>query len=202
MTGLTERVSATAALGGTGSSRRSGFTIGVFGLLTAAAINLPLLYIFTAFALFGMVIDLKLRYVHPEPTPQLPWVLLFFAWTAGSAMLRHPDPLRALTDLAILFTWYFLISHGLQSLRAFESMVRIVVVLALFLCVVGIHQHWSPKGCVAIQPDAQLSVFKEDIGLDAAKTVRQRIQQTDGEVVDAVVSHVLQRMQGDALAGA
>lgn len=120
--------------------------------------QIPLLYIFTALAVFGMVVDVKLRLVRPEATPQLAWVLLFFAWATLSAALQHPDPPVALMDLAILFTWYFLISHGLQSLRAFELMARLLVGLAVFLGAIGVHQRFAPRGCVATEPDANLAI--------------------------------------------
>ncbi|MBK8479931.1 MAG: O-antigen ligase family protein [Proteobacteria bacterium] len=152
--------------------------------------QLPLLYIFTALAVFGMVIDLRLRLVRPEPTPQLAWALLFFAWAALSAALRHPDPPVALLDLAILFTWYFLISHGLQSLRAFDAMARLLVGLAVFLAAVGVHQHFAPLGCVAAEPDVNLAIVSGAPDGRSCRTASDCLRQGADPGKEYVCEHV------------
>lgn len=119
--------------------------------------ELPLLYIFTALAVFGIVIDLKLRIIPPRLSPQLFWVLLFFAWAFVSAATKHREPLRALLELSILFTWYFLISHGLQSIHTFRAMIWLILALSLFLSAVGVHQYYAPTGCVTLEPGANIA---------------------------------------------
>lgn len=119
--------------------------------------ELPLLYIFTALAVFGIVIDLKLRLVPPRSTPQLPWVLAFFGWVLISIALNHSEPIRAVLEIAILFTWYFLISHGLQSFESFRAMIWVVLALSLFLSAVGVHQHFAETGCVSLEPGASIT---------------------------------------------
>jgi ABC-type amino acid transport system permease subunit len=120
--------------------------------------ELPLLYIFTAFAVFGIVIDLKLRLVPPRLTPQLPWVLLFFTWTLASAAMKHDEPVTAVFEIAILFVWYFLISHALQSFHSFRAMTWIILALTLFLSAVGLHQYFADTGCITLEPGASHSV--------------------------------------------
>ena len=112
---------------------------------------LPLLYLFLGLAIFGYAVDLRLRRTKPFATPQIGWMVLFFAWCVFSIALRVPaNILGVAIDLAIPAALYLLIAHGVQSFRAFQALAGTVVALILFLSFVGVEQGMSPSGCFVI----------------------------------------------------
>ncbi|MCA9667747.1 MAG: hypothetical protein KC503_19240 [Myxococcales bacterium] len=148
---------------------------GILGLVTFLFVRpqevwtglqvLPLIYLFFGLAVFGMVVDFRLRLVKPRATPQLPWVAAFAAWCIMTASIKAQslfsgvghDNLTAL-DLAILLVWYSLTAHGIQSFRVFKLMALVVVGLTAFLTILMIHQRFSPYQCAKIPEDAVLTV--------------------------------------------
>src|SRR3954471_21405062 len=79
----------------------------------------PLLHIFCGLALFGMVLDLRLGHSRLRATPQLPWVALFFVWSALTVLIRAPSSaLEHILSLSICVTLFVLVAHGVQSFRA------------------------------------------------------------------------------------
>jgi hypothetical protein len=108
----------------------------------------PLLYLFFGLAIFGLIIDLKLRKSKPIVTPQLFWVGLFFVWCVITLAIRKPDALMSESlSIAISITLYLLIGHGVQTFRAFQLVAGTLLVLVLWLSFVGIHQGVAPFGC-------------------------------------------------------
>src|SRR5882672_11983158 len=69
--------------------------------------RVPFLHLFTAFAVIGYVIDIRLRRLQPIATNTLPWVVMFLVWAIISTAINAPDQLvpRAL-EMAILFALY------------------------------------------------------------------------------------------------
>ena len=122
---------------------------------------IPLIYIFTGVALFGMAVDLRLRLMRPQWTPQMGWSIALFAWAVLSAVIKGRDPARSIFELAILFTWYFLISYGVQGIRGFRALVWVLLGLSIYLSAVGIHQHFSPKQCIAAIPVEDIYVQRD-----------------------------------------
>src|SRR6476659_9813577 len=86
--------------------------------------------------LFGYAVDLRLRRLRPEMTPQLPWALLLAAWLAWEEKLQLPG-----------FCLYLLVAHSLQSLRALRAVCGLILLLTIFLSVVTVAQGLAPQGC-------------------------------------------------------
>src|SRR5678809_1004539 len=79
----------------------------------------PFLYVFFALALFGGVLDFRTGNLHLRATPQLPWVTLFFFWSACTVLIRAPgSALTHITGLAICVALYALIAHGVHTFRS------------------------------------------------------------------------------------
>lgn len=117
--------------------------------------QVPFLYIFFALALFGLAVDLRLRQARLIAAPQLGWVIGFFIWALFSAAHRLPSETQTYaTDLVIPITFYFVISQGVQSFRAFSAVAAVVLVIVLFLASVGVHQGLAPFGCFKLDPTA------------------------------------------------
>lgn len=111
----------------------------------------PLLYIFFGLALFGMVLDLRVGYSRLRVTPQLPWVALFFVWSALSVLIRAPgSALEHIISLSICVSLFLLIAHGVQSFRALHLVAATVLSMVLFVCTVGAQQGFADTGCVVV----------------------------------------------------
>lgn len=117
--------------------------------------SLPLLYIFFALALFGLVVDFRLRHSRPVAPPLLSWVLLFAGWALFTVGNRLPgDLVTYATDLGITLSFFFLVALGVQSFRAFSIIAATVLAIVLYLAAVGIHQGTAPFGCLKLDPSA------------------------------------------------
>src|SRR6185369_8857234 len=113
----------------------------------------PLLYVFFALAVAGLVIDLRLRRVRPMWTPQLGWVVAFLVWVLLTLVIRAPNKIidngmEAIVSVIL----YLLIAHSVQTLRGVQAMMGLLLALALFLTFVGVHQGLAPFGCFQIDP--------------------------------------------------
>jgi hypothetical protein len=116
----------------------------------------PLLYLFFGLALFGIVLDLRAGQSRLRAAPQLPWVLMFFVWSALSALIRdHGSALEHITSLAICVTLFLLIAHGVQSFRALHLVAAAVLSMVLFVCMVGAQQGFADTGCVIVDESIQ-----------------------------------------------
>lgn len=116
----------------------------------------PLLYIFFGLALFGMLLDLRVGQSRLRAAPQLPWVGLFFVWSALGALIRdHTTALEHITSLAICVTLFVLIAHGVQSFRALHLVAATVLSMVLFVCGVGAQQGFADTGCVVVDESIQ-----------------------------------------------
>jgi O-Antigen ligase len=116
----------------------------------------PLLYIFFALALFGIVLDLRVGQSRLRAAPQLPWVALFFVWSALSVLIRAPaTAIEHITSLSICVTLFLLIAHGVQSFRALHWVAASVLSMVLFVCSVGAQQGFADTGCVVVDESIQ-----------------------------------------------
>jgi hypothetical protein len=119
--------------------------------------RLPFLYIFFALAVFGLVIDLRLRVLKPLTAPQLPWAGLFWIWCVISIAVRHPDQAQLVaTEILITIILYFVIAHGVQTFRGVQVIAGTLLALVFFLAIIGIHQGFADWGCMVLdmsEPD-------------------------------------------------
>ncbi len=112
--------------------------------------KLPFLYLFCGMAIGGFVIDLKLRRLQPVGVPTLSWVVAFLLWATICNAIKNPDGLIANTiALAIIFTIYGTIAHGVQRFRILQIVAAAVMGVCLFLAFVCLHQSFQGRQCVA-----------------------------------------------------
>jgi hypothetical protein len=117
--------------------------------------SVPLLYLFFALSLFGVVLDWRLRRARPTVAPNLLPAVLFMVWCVATVGARSAGSLqKEAIDLGISFALYLLIAHGLPTLRSYAAMQVVLLVLALALSAFGIHQGLQPFGCHRVGADA------------------------------------------------
>jgi O-antigen ligase len=124
----------------------------------------PLLYIFFALAVFGVVIDLRRGHIRANLSPQTPWVLLWVVWCFGTMVIKAPGKIaHEFVQLVILVIVFLCISTGLQTFRGFEKLAGLLLVVCLFISAVCTHQGLSPFQCVGVDPrDAMSSMGRPD----------------------------------------
>lgn len=116
--------------------------------------RLPLLYLFFAVAIFGLAVDLRLRVNKFSATPQLPWAVLLFLWSAVATALNAPDAVvRTALEFAVPVTLYVVMAHSVHTFRAFQWVTGTVLALTVLLAAVGAQQGVAPWGCVRVDPD-------------------------------------------------
>jgi hypothetical protein len=119
---------------------------------------IPLLnYAFGA-ALLGWFIDLRLRTTRLYVVPLIGWSAAYYAWSLLTLALWDPAKLAdAAAFLAIPFAMFFVISAAVQSLRALQTVAAVLLAIALFICAIGIHQHFAPTGCFGYSSSALIT---------------------------------------------
>lgn len=111
--------------------------------------RVPFLHIFTALAVLGWVIDIRLRRLQPVPCPTLPWVVALFGWGLACTAVVAPEQLMARTlELAILFALYGTIAHGIQRFRTFQLVAGVLVTTCMFITLICFHQGLAPRQCI------------------------------------------------------
>lgn len=111
--------------------------------------RVPFLHLFTALAVVGWIIDVRLRRLQPLPVPTLPWVAAFLGWAVVCTAAMAPERLLERgVHLAIIFALYATIAHGVQRFRAFQVVAGALVTTCLFVTAVCFHQGLAPKQCV------------------------------------------------------
>ena len=115
--------------------------------------KLPLLYIFFAAAVGGLLVDLKLRLLKPIPARSLLIGTLFYGWVLVTIGVKVPAAakLPAIIEFTIVFVTFVVICQGVQSFRALRVIAGALLFCFLFLTMVGIHQANAPTGCLMIE---------------------------------------------------
>jgi len=139
-------------------------TIGIALLLVARALHpqallvalapLPIVPLLVALALFGLVVDLKLRRSQLVAAPQLAWALALAAAILVDLLVRRPPGARAdAAELGVGFILFLLVGEGVQSFRALRQIAATLLLLALGAAAVALLPS-SPLGLVVDDPDA------------------------------------------------
>lgn len=111
--------------------------------------RVPFLHLFTALAVLGWVIDVRLRRLQPVAVPTLPWVIAFLLWAfIGTAVVAPDHLIERGIELGILFALYGTIAHGVQKFRTFQIIAGTLVTTCMFITVVCFHQGLAAKQCV------------------------------------------------------
>ncbi len=126
---------------------------------------IPLLYLFLAAALFGLVLDLRLRIVRANLSPLFGWWIAFILWGALTVSIKAPE--RAITVLSgfmVPMALFLVVSQSVQTFKALHVMAGVVLSICLFLTFVGIHQGFADTGCVILDPKGvgQYGVMQPD----------------------------------------
>ena len=108
--------------------------------------SVPFLYVFLAMAIGGMALDLATGRLRMTAAPQLRPMLLFYGFGLFAAMRFSADVIA----LSVTVTLFFVISQGIQSLKAFRWLVATLFAMGQFCAVVGVHQGLSPSGCLVV----------------------------------------------------
>jgi O-Antigen ligase len=118
--------------------------------------RVPFLHVFTALAVLGWVIDVRLRRLQPVGTPTLPWIVALFLWIIVGLAVVAPDRMMGrLLEMANLFALYGTIAHGVQRLRTFQLVAGVMAITCMFIAAVCFHQSLSPLQCVAGEESAE-----------------------------------------------
>jgi hypothetical protein len=115
--------------------------------------KLPLLYIFFAAAVGGLLVDLKLRLLKPIPARSLLLATLFFGWVLVNIGIKVPAAakLASIIEFTIVYVTFVVICQGVQSFRALRVVAGALLFCVMFLTMVGIHQANAPTGCLMIE---------------------------------------------------
>ncbi|CAN5878194.1 hypothetical protein BH11MYX2_BH11MYX2_31380 [soil metagenome] len=126
--------------------------------------KVPLLHLFTAFAVFGWIIDIRLRRLQLLAAPTLPWVCALFGWAiVGTAVVAPEHLLERGVEFAILFALYATIAHGVQKFRTFQIVAGVMVGTCVFISAICFHQGLAPTECV-VSDEGSLGVGAESDG--------------------------------------
>ncbi len=111
----------------------------------------PLLYLFFALALYGVLVDVRAGNSRLFAAPQLPWVLALFAYASIAVVFLAPSgAFGHVTTLAVCVALFALIAHGVQTFRALNVVAGTVLAMVLLVTGVGAHQGFQPMGCVIV----------------------------------------------------
>jgi O-antigen ligase/polysaccharide polymerase Wzy-like membrane protein len=112
--------------------------------------RVPFLHLFTALAVVGFVIDIRLRRLQPVATNTLPWVAALLILGVVSTGINMPvDLVGRVLELAILFALYGTLAHGIQRFRTFQAIAGVLCATCCVISFVCMHQGLSPKQCIA-----------------------------------------------------
>jgi len=162
--------------------------------------RLPFLHLFTALAVVGYVIDVRLRRLQPVATNTLPWVIAFFIWSVISTAAAAPDTLVAwILFLIILFALYGTVAHGIQRFRSFQLVVGVLALTTVFLAGICAHQGLSPLQCIGgIEIDG--AIDGEPDGRECVEAVDCRggdAERAEQQPADRVLTHLDREHEAD-----
>jgi hypothetical protein len=116
--------------------------------------RVPLLNLFSAAAVAGFVIDLRLRKLQPVPAPTFLLAAVFFVWILISNGIHAPqDFTRRAIETSVIAILFLTIGHAVQRLRALHVIAGVLVATCLFLTFVCVHQGLQDRSCVATDPE-------------------------------------------------
>ena len=106
-----------------------------------------------------MLVDLRLGLTKLRATPQFRWVLLFYAWSLVTLVVKAParSYVPAAVPLSVAVVLYVVIAHGVQTFRGLYAVILAVLAMSLFVTGVSLHQGFAPFGCIVTENDTKES---------------------------------------------
>jgi hypothetical protein len=135
--------------------------------------RVPFLHLFTALAVVGWVIDIRLRRLTPVTSPGFRWACVFMLWSIITIAAVASDLLLGkVVEIFIQFALYATIALGVQKLRTFQHLAAIIMAACLFVALVCFHQGLAPKQCIGSaertesggMPDGRICETNEQCG--------------------------------------
>jgi O-antigen ligase/polysaccharide polymerase Wzy-like membrane protein len=115
--------------------------------------KLPFLQVCCLVAVIGFVIDLGIRRTRLISNPMTPFCVFLAFWCLITLAIAAPDLVATKwSPIFIALTLFFLISHGVQTVKAFTRLVLTIFALGLFVAYVGADQGLSDYGCHITPP--------------------------------------------------
>ncbi len=115
--------------------------------------TLPFLQVCCALAIVGLVIDFATRRTLLISNPMTPWCVFLVFWCIVTLGLAAPELVASKSSpIIISLTLFILISHGVQTVKAFTRLVVTIFALGLFVAYVGADQGLNNFGCHVVPP--------------------------------------------------
>ena len=146
--------------------------------IAPALAKIPMLYMFLALSVLGLLVDLRLRITKPTATPQLLWVVLFTVWCIINTALLTPGNLFMVevVNSGVTFVLFFVLAQSIQTFKAFQLVATVIIGVTLLVTLISVHQGSAPLGCVVLdaeqadstEPDGRSCMTQEQcVGPDA-----------------------------------
>ena len=115
--------------------------------------NLPFLQVACALALVGLVIDIGTRRTRFISNPMTPFCVFLAFWCVITLGIAAPDLVATRwSPIFISLLLFLLISHGVQTVKAFTRLVLTIFGLGLFVAFIGAEQGTRDFGCHIVPP--------------------------------------------------
>jgi hypothetical protein len=125
-------------------------------------------------AIGGLALDVSTKRTRIVSNPLLPLCGFFVIWCIITLLLNNPSLVSRAFQLVISFLLYWLISHSVQTVKAFTRLVMTIFALGLFVAYVGADQGFNPHGCFILPPeDDGTRPFFDGQNCDAVDDMKQ-----------------------------
>ncbi len=116
--------------------------------------GLPILHLASVLAILGYLLDLRTGLLSARITPVVRQGLVWMGWMLAGVLVSVPGEFVAdLVAFLILFVVFYLVAACVQSVEVFGRVLGTVVLCALWVSIVCVHQSHQPFQCVVSPPD-------------------------------------------------
>ena len=107
-----------------------------------------------ALCFFGYLLDARIGVVRPRGSALLGLLAALAVWSLTTVAIKAPSFLGGeVGRFGVVLFFFFLVSEGVQSLRALGSLIGVLLIFTIGLSAFGVHQGLSPGACFA-RPDS------------------------------------------------
>jgi hypothetical protein len=116
--------------------------------------SLPFLQVCCALALLGLMIDIGTRRTRFISNPMTPFCVFLAFWCIITLGIAAPELVaQRWSPIFISLLLFLLISHGVQTVKAFTRLVLTIFGLGLFVAFIGADQGTRDFGCHIVPPE-------------------------------------------------